>query len=305
MKPKPFPLIPILLFMAALFACAAASSAFTCGDYRYTLAGDGSAVIEKYTGKDVMVRIPAEIDGHPVSGIGSRAFYGCDSFHSVIFPSTADFTFIGDLAFARCKSLTSLDIPANVTVIGREAFRDCRMLSDVTLREGLEEIGDRTFSGCVNLCGAKLPDSVVRVGVNPWTGCLRITWAYVSPRNPALASVDGVLYSKADKRLICYPSAHRGASFSIPRGVRIIGDEAFIFASFPTEVTVPDTVTQIGNRAFCGCGCLVSAVLPGSVAAIGDDAFADCPVLMLTVSKDSAAEKYCAAGGIPFVYREQ
>lgn len=302
MKPKPYPLIPILLFMTALFACAAASGTFTCSDYRYTLAGDGSASIEKYTGNDVKVRIPADLDGHPVSGIGSSAFYGCDSFHSVVFPGTADFTFIGDRAFAGCKSLTSLDIPANVTVIGREAFRDCRMLSDVTLREGLEEIGDRAFAGCVSLGAAMLPDSVVRVGVNPWTGCLHITWAYVSPRNPSLASVDGVLYSKADKRLICYPSAHRGASFDIPRGVRIIGDEAFIYASFPTEVTIPDSVTQIGNRAFCGCSRLVSVIIPGSVADIGNDAFADCPVLTLTVSKESAAEAYCAAGDIPYVY---
>ena len=300
MKHKLRPLLMILLAASALLACAGAAETYTCGDFRYTLADDGSAVIAKYTGKDVKVRIPAELDGHSVEGIGRRAFYGCESFHSVVFPK--GLTFIGDQAFAGCMTLTNLDVPAGVTVIGEEAFRDCRRLSDVTFREGLEEIGSHAFAGCNSLGIAELPDSVVRVGINPWADCRQIRWIYVSPHNPALAAIDGVLYAKADKRLICYPRARRGEVFEIPRGVRIIGDEAFISAGLLTAAVIPDTVERIGEKAFHGCGELISVTVPDSVTAIGDSAFLECPLLTVGAGRGSAAERHCAEVGIPYVY---
>ncbi len=293
----------LLLIAAALFACAEAEDIFICGDYHYTLTTDGSAVIAKYTGNEQKVRIPAELDGHAIVGIGDRAFFGCGSFHSVVFTDTV--SFIGDSAFAECGALSSLDIPGAVSVIGSDAFRDCRRLSSVKFREGLTEIGDHAFAGCNSLSRAELPDSLVRVGVNPWADCFSISWIYVSPYSPGLAAIDGVLYSKADKRLICCPRCWRGDTFDIPQGVRSIGDEAFLSAAFITSVTIPDSVTEIGERAFFGCGKLVSVTVPDSATAIGASAFPDCPELILTVGKGSAAEAYCADGGIPYICAEQ
>lgn len=48
---------------------------------------DESVTIVKYLGHEPEVTIPPEIDGRPVTKIGSRAFAGCTFLKSVIFPS--------------------------------------------------------------------------------------------------------------------------------------------------------------------------------------------------------------------------
>ena len=50
-----------------------------------------------------------------------------------------------------------------------------------------------------------LPDSIVTVEDGAFSRCERLASIYVSPNHPALAAIDGVLFSKSDKRLICYP----------------------------------------------------------------------------------------------------
>ena len=47
-----------------------------CGDYRYRLKEDGTAMITAYLNDEKWPFIPAELDGHAVTGIGDRAFSG-------------------------------------------------------------------------------------------------------------------------------------------------------------------------------------------------------------------------------------
>lgn len=55
---------------------------------------------------------------------------------------------IGELAFADCKKLTSIDIPQTVSTIGAAAFQDCTGLTSVLLRDGVTGIGSGAFIGC-------------------------------------------------------------------------------------------------------------------------------------------------------------
>lgn len=50
---------------------------------------------------------------------------------------------------------------------------------------------------------------------------------YVDSENPYMTAVDGVLYSKDMKRLICYPPYKSGENFNIPESVSSIDDYAF------------------------------------------------------------------------------
>ena len=96
------------LCLASASAATAAPTPIQSGDYWYILRQDGSAEITEYTGKEEALLIPSELDGHPVTGIGDRAFSWCSSLTSVTIPDSV--TSIGDRAFSGCPDLT-LTVP--------------------------------------------------------------------------------------------------------------------------------------------------------------------------------------------------
>ena len=84
---------------------------------------DGTAIITSYVCEEDELTIPAELDGHAVTGIGEKAFSLCLSLTSVTIPDSV--TTIGESAFSSCPSLMSVTIPDSVTTIGRRAFFGC------------------------------------------------------------------------------------------------------------------------------------------------------------------------------------
>ena len=69
------------LLLLPPFAQAEAPETFYSEDfqYQYILLEDGTAEITEYSGGAKSLTVPAEIDGHSVTGIGDEAFYGCGS----------------------------------------------------------------------------------------------------------------------------------------------------------------------------------------------------------------------------------
>lgn len=140
-------------------------------------------------------------------------------------------------------------------------------------------IGDRAFYRCSSLTLVSIPDSVIFVGTNPFEYCEKLEKVTVSPDNSAIAVIDGVLFSKPDKRLICYPQGKQEKDYHIPSGVQIIGDYAFVNCSNLSTVTIPDGITSIGECAFGSCSSLAFVIIPESVIFIGDLAFTNCSSL--------------------------
>ena len=75
----------------------------------------------------------------------------------------------------------------------------------------------------------------------------------------------GVKYSKDWKRLLWAPSGLKG-EYSIRKGVKVIGNSAFMYCKSLTNINIPNSVTNIGDRAFMKCDSLTYITIPSSVA---------------------------------------
>ena len=239
----------------------------------YEAIGGKSITITKYIGNATSVSIPATIDGLPVTTIGNEAFSGCTSLTIVTVPSSV--TSIGNEAFYFCLRLTSFTIPSSVTSIGNEAFFWCTELTSITIPSSVTTIGDGAFSYCKSM--------------------MNIT---VDMKNNTYISVNGVLFNKAGKTILCYPAGKAGA-YTIPSSVTIIGNRAFLGCADLTRITIPSSVTSIGNEAFRGCTSLTSVTVPSSVTTIGDGAFSFC-YSMMNITVDMKNNAYISVNGVLF-----
>lgn len=137
---------------------------------------------------------------------------------------------------------------------------------------------------------------------NPFVACLNLTEITVDENNEYYCAVDGVLFSKDMKKLVCYPPKKDGKSYTIPDGVEKLGI-ASLAETVLEEINVPDTVTEIGRHVFsfneniqkidlsgtsaekidimtfANCTSLTEVLLPESLLEIGLGAFMGCEKL--------------------------
>ena len=143
------------------------------------------------------------------------------------------------------------------------------------------------FYSCDSLTSVSIPDSVEQIGTNLFVGCSKLKTISVSPDHPYFATIDGVLFRKADKALISYPAGIKSSTYTIPQGIASIGDYAFDSCTSLTSVSIPDSVTSIGDCAFGSCTSLTSVSITDSVTSIGDYAFGSCTFLTSVSIPDS------------------
>ena len=164
---------------------------------------------------------------------------------------SGDVTKIGDYAFRRCTSLTSVTIPDSVTTIGNYAFEDCASLTSVNIPDSVTSIGGSAFDQCTSLTSVIIPDSVTTIGGCAFWNCASLT------------------------------------SVTIPDSVTTIGNAAFIYCASLTCVTIGNSVTRIEENAFFRCASLTSVTIGDSVKTIGDSAFYYCTSLTSVTIPDS------------------
>ena len=139
----------------------------------------------------------------------------------------------------------------------------------------------------LDLTSVTIPDSVTNIASNPFAIRRNLSEIHVSRNHPTLEVVDGVLFSKPDHRLICYPCALENTTYRIPDGTRIIGKYAFTGCESLKEIAFPGSVTEIGAGAFYGCRGLTDIAIPEGVTDIADSAFCACTSLTGITIPDS------------------
>ena len=156
-------------------------------------------------------------------------------------------TDIPDSAFWGCETLVDVALPQTLRTIGKGAFGQCVNLTRINIPEGVTSIGDSAFLMCGSLTRLTIPDSVTSIEGNPFRHLA--AEILVSPQNPAISVVDGVVFNKDGTRLIACPSNKAGA-YAIPQGVLEIGTHAFENCNDLTDVTIPASVASIVGNPF-------------------------------------------------------
>jgi hypothetical protein len=158
-------------------------------------------------------------------------------------------------------------------------------ITGLVIEEGVTRIGEWVFYKQNGLRSVTIPRSVKSIEEGAFYGCTGLTSINVNKDNTAYVSVDGVLFNKTKDTLILYPIAKQGGAYTIPNGVKSIGESAFSGCIGLTSITIPNSMAHIGEKAFTGCIGLRSITLPGSVKSIGESTFRGCTGLeSITIS---------------------
>lgn len=126
--------------------------------------------------------------------------------------------------------------------------------------------------------------------IDQWalTNCNKLKAINVDSENQYFCSVDGALFTKDMKTLLCYPNNSHGvtidkagayksfSSYTIPDSVEKINNQSFYKCNALGEIKFNENLKEIGERAFTKCENLNNFELPNSLGKIGEDAFSFC-----------------------------
>lgn len=188
-----------------------------------------------------------------VTSIGGRAFGGCGNLSTIYFnaincvnlvtfeKSTPIPAFEGsaittivfggkvknipDYAFANCKRLHNISIPAECKQIGTKAFYNCSSIQAITIPEDVTSIGGLAFGGCDNL-------TTLNFNAKRCTGVTKVE--------------NGITYS----------AFHNCASLktvTIGNSVEILPEYMLVGCTGLAKINIPKSVKQIGKNIFDGC----------------------------------------------------
>jgi hypothetical protein len=97
-----------------------------------------------------------------------REAFGSSTLVEVNLP---DGVTMGYRAFAACRALTIVRLPADLKKIPDSLFRDCRSLKEIELPTALKEIGNFAFCECRGLSRILLPARVRKIGDYAFSAC--------------------------------------------------------------------------------------------------------------------------------------
>ena len=286
-----------------------------CGDYKgsegleYELTGEGYCVSGVGSCTDDVIIIPSTYNGLPVTYIGYRAFYDCDSLTSIVIPSSV--TSIGAWAFSDCDrldynkydnalylgnkdnpylflvaavndSITSCEINANTRVIGWGAFYACHNLTSVSFKGSsqLTNIDDSAFYDCDSLTSIVIPSGVTRIGGSAFEFCESLTSIEI-PSSVTIIGLGAFEFCKSLTSVNYLGTIESWCSieyYSATDNPLSNGADFYLNGRLLTEVVIPNTVASINKYAFYNCKSLVSVTFAerSQLRSIGKDAFNGC-----------------------------
>lgn len=296
------------------------SAAEENSDFAYVVNEDGTATITEVKTNAADVIVPAVIDGHTVTAIGSHtsewsttlagAFESKWQAVNVYLPDTI--TSFADRAFASCavehiyrydpaqisaedivSSGSALGVPMQLKTMGSHCFDNSR-LKEVQIDAQVDSIGDGAYATIAALSSVTLGKTgrIGTIGKN----CFQ---------NSGAQTLNFYFYGRVDAIGANAFEGSGGIQDFYMEDVGIVGTEAFKNCHINT-MTLKGSLSAIGDRAFIGCGNLDKVTIQSSTPyTIGKYAFTCASIKEVTFSDglSSVAEgTFSGCGKLSKVY---
>ena len=135
---------------------------------------NGEATITGYAGGDVL-DIPEEIQGYPVTKIGTGAFATYTSHTSKMY---------------------KINFPKTLRTIETGAFYCCQYLEEIVLPEGVESIEDIAFAQCWGVSRIILPKSVKQISSTAFSDITNVIYGYTGSFVEEYAENNNFIFKK-------------------------------------------------------------------------------------------------------------
>lgn len=170
------------------------------------------------------------------------------------------------------------DVLVQVKKIGVRAFFATKLKS-ILIPNGVIEIDSIAFAKSA-IEEMNLPASIQTIGRGAFVNMKNCSAFVANARNKNFLSIDGVLYTTGNVKLVQYPIMRMGAMYAVPDGTLEIGNEAFMGVTRIERLNLPPTLEIIGENAYNGCNKIQYLSIPDNVMEIGRGAFANCTSLI-------------------------
>ena len=279
----------------------------------YEVADDAVTLIG-YTGDESIVVLPDEIDGKPVTAIGTEAFagsemkalsipetvtriekgafQGCDELATLRSPlctggTEPDSAYFGHLFGAKSYVSNAAAVPADLeTVILTSplseipdyAFYDCNDMTALGLPDTVTKIGHFAFASCSNLVVLSIGDSLKEIGRYAFESCQSLLSLELPSTVTSMGF--GMLQGCAALESVTLPFVGQTREENTYFGY-LFGASAYTLTEgfLPVslmEVNLLDGCTSIPDNAFCFASCLRTVTVPKSCTTVGRRAFYGC-----------------------------
>lgn len=148
----------------------------------------------------------------------------------------------------------------------------------IVIDEGVTDIIDTAFFWLDSVVTVSIPSTVETIGSIDVFTCGNLETITVSPDNEFFTSELGILYNSDKTKLICYPAAKAGDTFTVPASVTEIDCGAFKSNKTIKNLTVPDTVKILNDDSFYGT-CFEYVSLGNGITELPDNCFFLCNAL--------------------------
>lgn len=238
--------------------------------YNYTLKADNTYAITARDREALVLYIPAEIDGIPVTEIADGAFSGMSEVTKVDFSDAVNLTEIGSSAFYACTALGEVVGDENLTKlakVGSDAFYGTAWMNGKSLGEEDVTIGNVLVRymgediAAIDLSGTKykyIAEYALSGYKNVTTIALPSTIVRIDDNTLGIASLEKVETAATGIEYIGRKAFESSVMISGQSGHIVIGN-VFYLADNATAaadggvVTIPANVTVIAPGAFAQC----------------------------------------------------